>query len=298
MGLLEKAVTRSRTKDVVEPVAVPGGWDAGASQVVSAIVRGAACSVPTERLTSSTFRGRDTLGIGSALRSAASALWVERLGPRKWSIALGLAAHTYRRSVDWQETFEVVDGPQGRVVRASTPAHATRDGSLVHPQEFRATRELVFAGLRTGRMPSPEAEVAVTGPSVGSPLPPVVALRDGADSRCDVVGTSLAPDAVGEVLDQLPCRVLDRGPAGRTIGVGFRTGSEPVRLAVAVADRGDAREVTMRVVVDPDASEIVRAVGARHAGYLIGAATRALADAAAAAERVPGAATGDGGAER
>jgi hypothetical protein len=121
---------------------------------MAAIVRTAACSVAQRgNLRSSGFRGRDTLGIGSAMRSGESTIWVEQAGFEDWALALGLET-VKGPALDWALNFHTARGPRV-AVSVTTPAVLTRDGSQVHKQEYLEARELVVAGLTAPAPPPP-----------------------------------------------------------------------------------------------------------------------------------------------
>jgi hypothetical protein len=156
MGLIAKYRTKARTAAAQYPTNLSTDWAGSGMPHMAAIVRTAACSV-AERgdLRSSGFRGRDTLGIGSAMRSGESTIWVEQAGFVDWTLALGLET-VKGPALDWALNFHAIRGPRVSV-SITTPAVLTRDGSQIHKHEYLEARELVVAGLTASAPPANES---------------------------------------------------------------------------------------------------------------------------------------------
>ena len=169
MGFIAKQKTKARTAGAEYTSTLPTPWEGEGMPRMSAIVRAAACSVASgKNLRSSGFRGRDTLGIGSAMRAGESTMWYEQPSLETWTIGLGLET-TKGPVLDWALRFGVqhpADGPVSVVV--TTPTVLTRDGSQVHKDEYLEARELVIAGLQANDMPSAaraSASASACGPA-------------------------------------------------------------------------------------------------------------------------------------
>jgi hypothetical protein len=182
MGLIAKQKTKSRTAATQHSANLSTDWAGQGMPHMAAIVRTAACSVAQrQNLRSSGFRGRDTLGIGSAMRSGGSTIWVEQAGFDDWAIGLGLET-VKGRALDWGLKFHT-SRSQEVSVSITTPAVLTRDGSQVHKDEYLEARELVVAGL-TAATPPPISRssdsilapllIGIRGPKRGSSLASVV----------------------------------------------------------------------------------------------------------------------------
>lgn len=156
MGLIAKYRTKARTAAAQHPTNLSTDWVGSGIPHMAAIVRTAACSVAERgNLRSSGFRGRDTLGIGSAMRSGESTIWVEQAGFEDWTLALGLET-VKGPALDWALNFHTVRGRQVSV-SVTTPTVLTRDGSQIHKHEYLEARELVVAGLTASALPASES---------------------------------------------------------------------------------------------------------------------------------------------
>jgi hypothetical protein len=170
MGLIAKQKTKSRTAATQHSANLSTDWAGQGIPHMATIVRAAACSVAQrQNLRSSGFRGRDTLGIGSAMRSGDSTIWVEQAGFDDWAIGLGLET-VKGRALDWGLKFHTSRSPQVSV-SITTPAVLTKDGSQVHKDEYLEARELVVAGLTASAPPPPMCEIGASqrGLSMASP---------------------------------------------------------------------------------------------------------------------------------
>lgn len=190
---------------------------------MAAIVRAAASSLAGGReLKSSSFRGHDTLGIGSAMRSGGSTIWVEQKTFASWAIGLGL--YTIQGpAYDWQLELRALTADDGTVsVAATTPHVLSKDGAQVHKSEYLEARELVTAGLTTSVMPRPDPESAVTArglsflpaPFAEQPLPPYEGIF--------ALATKLSPTEVRECLEILHFSRLQPNAGSDRWAIGLR----------------------------------------------------------------------------
>lgn len=157
MGFIAKQRTKSRTAPATYPADLPSKWR---RYQFDAIVRAAATSAGSETLRSSAFRGSDTLGIGSMLKSGSSTLWVEQAGlDGHWTVTLGLDTTT-GPAIDWQIVFEPWLGDEAQSVSITTPNVLMSDGAQVNRDVYTDLRELVVAGLTAGGQPEHAPELA------------------------------------------------------------------------------------------------------------------------------------------
>ncbi len=196
MGLIAKQKTKARIAARQHPTNLSTDWGAEGMPHMAAIVRTAACSVAEHRsLRSSGFRGRDTLGIGSAMRSGDSTLWVEQAGFDDWVIGLGLET-VKGRALDWGLRFHT-SRSSSVSVSVTTPAVLTKDGSQVHQDEYLEARELVVVGLTAPGPPPPACEIDATRRGLSFP---VVGPAGAPTTPCESVPASesiLAPLLIG-----------------------------------------------------------------------------------------------------
>jgi hypothetical protein len=244
VGLIEKGITRHRTREQTSSVAVTDPWDQHGVLTTAAIVRAAACTLAQKKLSSSAFRGRDAFGINSSRSSSASSVWVEQVSSHKWTISLGVSIHSYRRALDWQLIFAITDEPAGnRSVTVSTGAVLTKDGSQIHKNEFSETRDLVLTGLALGRAPSLAPEEAITVRSRERVPSPMAGLRDGVERSAREIHTTLPVSDIKRMLERLPGKRVHVDESSWRLKVGPSGVSNAQYIAVSIEDRGNQRVV-------------------------------------------------------
>lgn len=238
MGLTNKLATKVRTRDRTELTNLPDPWDEVGARMADAAVRAAVVTIGGLRLNSSAFRGSDFLGINSGRSNARSIVWFEREDSRTWNVALG--QQTVKGiAYDWKATFKIVDGPQGRECNISTPAVATKDGTLMNKDAYGEVRDLILEGFRLGRAPSASAEAAASGAGLAvhakSPLQREI--------RAMAITTAASAEAIRASLERLPF------PQTHTVdGLVWSLGTPSVDATGACAEAAIRDERTQRVV--------------------------------------------------
>jgi hypothetical protein len=234
-------------------------------------VRAAASSVGARKnLKSSSFRGSDFLGIGSATRSAESTFWVEQAGFRKWAVGLGMATVS-GPAFDWQLMLEV-DNSDPVSVAISTPAVLTKDGAQVHKDEYLELRELLIAGLTAPSAPNVELEAAtgkrglefVRQPFAGEPLTPF-------DGEFLISAAASPSQSVDLLCARLHYRHSGEGPTGHRwlLGLGEAAPRSWVDLSTQSARSGC--ELTFAVHLNSDAqSAVTNLITTNHAKRFAG----------------------------
>ncbi len=223
MGLISKQRTKARTAPAVHVTSLSGRWMTEGMPHMAAIVRAAASSLAGgKELKSSGFRGHDTLGISSAMRSGGSTIWVEQKTFVSWAIGLGLNT-IQGPAYDWHLELRASTADDGTVsVAATTPHVLTKDGAQVHKNEYLEVRELVIAGLAAPAMPRPNPETAVNArglsflpaPFAEQPLAPY----DGTFA----LATKSSPTEVRECLETLHFSRLQVSAGGARWAIGLR----------------------------------------------------------------------------
>jgi hypothetical protein len=242
MGLISKQRTKARTAPADHATNLSGEWVTEGMPHMAAIVRAAASSLAAGKdLKSSGFRGHDTLGIGSAIRSGGSTIWVEQAGFGVWAVGLGLA--TVRGpAFDWQLMFKATLADSGAVsVCVTSPNVLTKDGTQVHKDEYLEVRELVLAGLSASYPPKlgPEVAAGVRGlsflpaPFAEEPLTPY----DGSFS----ITTRLASDELRGCLARLHFSRQQGGLGAERWLIGLRSVPAPSWIDLTVTDEGGVR---------------------------------------------------------
>jgi hypothetical protein len=235
---------------------------------MAAIVRAAACSVASRTLKSSSFRGYDTLGIGSARGSGESTLWVEQTAFHEWVVGLGIA--TINGPVyDWRLVF-TAQGEQVIAVTIGTSDVLTRDGVQVHKDEYLECRELVVAGLTAPSPPNVDPELAATTRGLSflahQFIDPLMTPYDGEFTLTTVLASGHARRVLATELHFV------HSPDGPTddrflIGLGGASGSSWADLSIR--NEGGVRAMRFVVHLTHDADSIVANVLAtRHARRL------------------------------
>jgi hypothetical protein len=271
VGISNKIATKIRTAAKTEIVPLPRPYEDVGAVVAAAVIRAAASTIGQLKLTSSTARGTDILGIRQSRSAHPSTVIVTQHGQDTWSVALGVQTIS-GWALDWQVKVVLEDTPAGVTVNVTTPATLTRDGTLVNKSAHGELRDLVLSGLRAGVLPGGGAEVAVSKAGLASSrLEPVCASIAERTLR-----TRLRPDEILAALALVPFPVADRQPGGLRWWLGV-TGAVADHLAQAsIADDGTARTVELRCPPRPSGSAVTDALVARRGTALFGAAERAI----------------------
>jgi hypothetical protein len=227
-------------------------------------------------LTSSSHRGRDTLGIGSSMGSGASTLWFSELNDRTWEVSLGLDA-IRGKAIDWTVRLQV--GEDASSVAITTPTVLTKDGTLVHRKQYQDLIDLAQTGLASGNPPASDSEIAATNATLGAGGMPVVSMKDGVEHQDRSWTTRLSVDEIEAMLHSVPFPVEQTEPGSLVIKTGLDSDDEQKQGKVSAIDKGAHRRV--RYIADlPLTGSIVadnitvrRAIAA---GGLIGFALQAF----------------------
>jgi hypothetical protein len=268
MGLIAKQKTKARTASMEYVTNLSTNWIADGMPQMAAIVRAAASSVAARgSLRSSGFRGHDTLGIGSAMRSGESTVWVEQVGFGVWAIGLGLQT-VKGPAFDWQLKVQTTRTESAVNVRLSTPAVLTKDGAQVHKDEYLEAREVVVTGLTASSPPLPDGEILAGACGLNVPPPPFdnsLGLNDGATF---VMTTMLSRDAILGRLSQLQFARIPAVEADGRWHVGLQGVGEPSWVDLTIGDGGGGRELRFTVHLAEHENTATALVAARHASQL------------------------------
>ena len=90
MGISNKIATKVRTAAKTEVAPLPRPYEDVGAVVAAAVIRAAASTIGQLKLTSSTARGKDFLGIRQSRSSFASTVSVTQRGQDTWSVSLGV----------------------------------------------------------------------------------------------------------------------------------------------------------------------------------------------------------------
>jgi hypothetical protein len=271
MGISNKIATKVRTAAKTEVAPLPRPYEDVGAVVAAAVIRAAASTIGQLKLTSSTARGKDFLGIRQSRSSFASTVSVTQRGQDTWSVSLGVQTVS-GWAEDWRVKVVLEDGPAGVTANVTTPATLTLDGTLVNKSAHGELRDLMLSGLRAGTLPGGAAEVAVSEAGLASrELAPVYASITEQTLR-----TRLRPDEILKVLTFIPFPVADRYPDGlrwRLVEAGALAGHV---AQASIADDGPTRIVVLRCPPQPTGSAITDALVARRGTALFGAVERAV----------------------
>lgn len=264
MGLIAKQRTKSRTASARYITSLSTDWIAEGMPQMATIVRAAASSVARrDRLRSSGFRGHDTLGIGSALRSGDSTVWMEQVGFDVWAIGLGLS--TVRgRALDWQlklQTSRIADAVH---VTLSTPTVLTTDGAQVHKDEYLEAREIVVAGLAASSSPRGDGELLAGTRGLDVPPPPFASAPIVDDGATFLITTRLSRDAILDRLAQLHFQSLPTDNSDGKWRVGLRAAEVSSSVDLAIGESNMSRELKFTVHVADRQHAIATRVLTRH----------------------------------
>ncbi len=275
MGLIAKQKTKARTAAAQYPTSLSTDWERNGLPHMAAIVRTAVCALSRRKnLRSSGFRGRDTLGIGSAMRSGESTIWFEQAGFDAWAIGLGLET-VNGPALDWGIKLQVNRGSDVSVA-LTTPALLTKDGAQVHKDEYLEARELVVAGLTASNQPPPEYEVAAGLRGLSFPSLPFASEPTTPYDGTYVIETRLDAAQTAECLSALPFAPIEAGPPTGRWRIGLAAASDPSWVALAVRDLGPSRELEFTVHLTRDENMATNFVATQHARAFASCALRAL----------------------
>ncbi len=243
MGFLAKQRTKSRVAASAHPTSIPGeAWLTDGLPRLAAIVRAGASSIGARAdLRSSSLRGGDFLGIGSAIRSADSTIWIEQVGYREWDVAVGMAT-VKGAALDWQIKLQA-SGSEGPVTATiSTPTVLMKDGAQIHKDEYLELREILTAGLTATVPPEMDGEVASSAQGLEGtvPLPFATEAITPYDGTFTIATSQGAASALDRLRSQLHFRrSTDRPTADRWL-IGLDSSSEPSWADLVVEDRRES----------------------------------------------------------
>jgi hypothetical protein len=271
MGISNKIATKIRTAAKTEVVPLPQPYEDTGAVVAAAVIRAAASIIGQLKLSSSTARGKDILGIRQSRTAHVSTVSVTQRGQDSWFVSLGVQTVS-GWALDWQVRVALENGPAGVTASLTTPATLTLDGTLVNKSAHGELRDLVLSGLRAGVLPGGDAEVASSRAGLASrqlaPVCPPIAQR--------TLRTRLRPDEIGRALALVPFPVADRQPGGLRWRLGA-TGALAQSLAQAsMADDGAARTIELRCWPGPTGAAVADALVAQRGSALFSAVERAL----------------------
>jgi hypothetical protein len=283
MGISNKLATKIRTAAKTEAVPLPRPYQDVGSLVAAAVIRAATSTIGQLKLTSSTARGRDFMGVRQASSAYASTVSVSQRGQDAWLVALGVQTVS-GWATDWQLRIVLADGPAGVTVNVTTPATLTRDGTLVNKSAHGELRDLVLSGLGAGVLPAGTAEVAVSKAGLASvPLKPVcvpIAER--------TLRTRLRPDEILTAIALVPFPIADRQPGGLSWRLGVTGALAGYFAQATIADDGATRTVELRCSPQPSGSAVTDALVACRGAALFGAVERAMGRLDSGIERIAG----------
>lgn len=239
MGFLAKQRTKSRVAVSAHPTSIPSdGWLTDGMPRLAAIVRAGASSIGARaNLRSSSLRGSDFLGIGSAIRSADSTIWVEQVGYREWDVAIGMAT-VKGPALDWQIKLQAPPTAGAVTATISTPTVLTKDGSQVHKDEYLELREILSAGLTAIAPPTMEGEITSSAQGLQGtvPLPFATEAVTPLDAAFTIMTDKDAASALERLRTQLHFRRSAEPPAGERWLIGLESAGEPSWAELVVED--------------------------------------------------------------
>jgi hypothetical protein len=271
MGIGNKIATKIRTAAKTEVVPLPRPYEDVGAVVAAAVIRAAASTIGQLKLTSSTARGTDVLGIRQSRSAHVSTVSVTQRGQNTWSVTLGVPTVS-GWAADWQVRVVLENGPAGVTASITTPATLTRDGTLVNKSAHGELRDLVLSGLRAGVLPGGAVEVATSKAGLASSqLEPVYT-----SIAAQTLRTRLQPDEILTTLALVPFPVADRQPGGLRWRLGMAGALAGYLAQASIADDGAARTVELRCPPRPSGSAVTDALVARRGIALFGAVERAM----------------------
>lgn len=237
MGISNKIATKMRTAAKAEIVPLPRPYEDVGAAVAAAVIRAAASTIGQLKLTSSTARGKDILGIRQSRSAHVSTISVTQRGQSTWSVTLGVPTVSgWAR--DWQVKVVLENGATGITANITTPAKLTVDGTLVNKSAHGELRDLVLSGLRAGVLPGGTGEVTVSEAGLASSQPePLYTSR-----AQETLRTTLQPDEILAALALVPFPVADRQAGGLSWRLG-ETGDLAGQLARASIAEDDAARI-------------------------------------------------------
>lgn len=239
MGFLAKQRTKSRVAASTHPTRIPSEeWLTDGMPRLAAIVRAGASSIAAHaNLRSSSLRGNDFLGIGSAMRSADSTIWVEQIGYREWDVAVGMAT-VKGPALDWQIKLQTPPAAGPVTATISTPTVLTKDGDQVHKDEYLELREILTVGLSATALPTMEGEVASSAQGLQGtvPLPFAAESITPLDVTFTITTSQRSASALQRFRAQLHFRRSSERPTEERWLIGLESASEPSWVDLLVED--------------------------------------------------------------
>ncbi|HEX4094112.1 MAG TPA: hypothetical protein VHZ33_35810 [Trebonia sp.] len=271
MGISNKIATKMRTAAKTEVVPLPRPYTDDGAVVAAAVIRAAASTIAQLKLTSSTARGKDILGIRQARSTYTSTISVTQRGQQTWLVSLGVQTVS-SWAFDWQVKIVLEDGQAGVSANITTPTTLTLDGTLVNKSAHGELRDLVLTGLRAGRLPGGSAEVAVSMAGLASrPLEPAFV---PAAERC--LRTRLRAEEILTALALVPFPLEGRGPGGLRWRLGESGALAGYLAAADITTGGEARAISLRCPALPSGDAMADALVALRANALFSAVERAM----------------------
>jgi hypothetical protein len=280
MGLSNKIATKIRTAAKTEVVPLPRPYQDLGVVVAAAVIRAAASTIAPLKLTSSTARGKDILGIRQARSTYTSTISVTQRGQHTWLVSLGVQTVS-SWAFDWQVKVVLEDGPAGVSANITTPTTLTLDGTLVNKSAHGELRDLVLTGLGAGRLPGGSAEIAVSQAGLASrPLEPVCV---PAAERC--LRTKLRSEDILAALALVPFPLEGRHPGGLRWRLGESGALAGYLAAADITPDGATRAVSLRCPAQPSGGAVADALVAVRVNALFSAVERAMRRLDPAVER-------------
>ncbi len=277
MGLIEKAITKNRIKPKDAPANLPVPYLFKGKFAAAQVIRSAMFALAQKGdLTSSSHRGRDTLGIVSSMSSGSSTLWYSELNDRTWEVSLGLDS-VRGKAIDWTVRIQVSE--DGSSVAVTTPTVLTKDGTQVNRKQYQDFIDLAQTGLDSGHPPASDVEVVSVNSALVAAGIPLSPMKEGVEHQVRSWTTKLSVDEIEAMFDLVPFPIVRTDSGALVMNIGIDDGEEQTSGNVRTVDEGDHRRVHYSAEVLPTGSMVKntiivhRAVGA---GALIGVVLRAL----------------------
>jgi hypothetical protein len=275
MGIANKISTNIRTKEQQTQIAFRGSWTHGIERLIAESMRAAVLSLSSHPLRSSSFRGRGGY-LSRSVNSAPSSVWYEKVDEGIWQISLGCALGNFGKALDWCLQFEVGTAPEGYFLSTTTPVVLTIDGSQVHKDEYRETRDLVQNGLMQGQTANPSVELEASKVSLLSYPNNLKPPSKSEMHFSDKMKTSLPQGEVLMRLERLPYLCLRREGATFVHHVGPQLGDNLHVVHTEVIDNGGERCITVAYDLTPTSNIARDASSLGHAKSLVGSIERLL----------------------
>jgi len=257
MGLISKRASRARTATAEVAAEVPLPYILHGMPFVASLVRGVALAV-----------AQTSANLGN--------LWVEQDTNRRWSIfgARGTDRDDVRHVEEpaWKVQVDVLRIGGAEHARISTPFYKTRDDVLVDADQHDELRDLLRAGLTSGRLPLADIEVDLSERGLQVQPPPlgefaVLPLSD----QFQLVTTL----DVGQLTNCLAAVPFGGGKiADDSWNWDLSAGETRCTVAVTLVDDGLARRLSGTVAASSGRSLITDVRAVRHAQCFLDALGR------------------------